>query len=46
MAASEKIIYVYADWSNNPPVLIGRLFVNVIPVRGKSLFMTSLSSAV
>ena len=36
MATNEKTIYVYAGWSNNPPVLIGRLFVS--EARGKELF--------
>ena len=32
----EKIIYVYADWYENEPILIGRLFVGV--ARGKEIF--------
>ena len=36
MAANEKTIYVYADWNNAPPVLMGRLFVSAN--RGKELF--------
>ena len=35
MANYEKTIYVYADWSNQPPALIGRLYVNAY--RGKEL---------
>jgi len=35
MAANEKTIYVYADWVNNLPVLVGRLFVSA--GRGKEL---------
>jgi len=36
MTTAEKIIYVYADWSNSLPVLMGRLFVSAN--RGKELF--------
>lgn len=36
MASNEKVIYVYADWVNQLPILMGRLYVNVS--RGKELF--------
>jgi len=36
MANVEKTIYVYADWANRLPVLMGRLYVN--ENRGKELF--------
>ena len=36
MAINEKAIYVYADWADQPPRLMGRLFVSVN--RGKELF--------
>ena len=36
MAYVEKIIYVYADWMNKLPVLMGRLYVNA--GRGKELY--------
>jgi len=35
MGTNEKTIYVYADWTNDVPTLVGRLFVNV--TRGKEL---------
>jgi len=36
MAYDEKTIYVYADWSNREPVLMGRLYASAN--RGKELF--------
>jgi len=36
MAATEKVIYVYADWNKSDPELMGRLYVAMI--RGKELF--------
>ena len=36
MESIEKTIYAYADWFTRLPVLVGRLYVNVI--RGKELF--------
>ena len=36
MANKEKAIYVYADWINGPPVLMGKLYVSAY--RGKELF--------
>ena len=36
MAYSERMIYVYADWFSQPPMLIGKLYVSVN--RGKELF--------
>ena len=36
MVNAEKTIYVYADWVNQWPVFMGKLYVNVI--RGKELF--------
>lgn len=36
MGTDENTIYVYADWRNNTPILMGRLFVNF--ARGKELF--------
>lgn len=36
MAGSEKIIYIYADWIGNEPILIGKLFT--MYARGKEVF--------
>jgi len=36
MASNEKTIYVYADWVDQSPTLIGRLYVHIS--RGKELF--------
>ena len=36
MAIDEKTIFVYADWNNQSPILIGRLYADSI--RGKELF--------
>lgn len=36
MAAAEKVIFVYDDFSYDEPVLMGRLFVNVI--RGEETY--------
>ena len=36
MGTDEKTIYVYSDWSNRPPELMGMLYANNI--RGKELF--------
>ena len=42
MAINEKIIYVYADCSSRPPMLMGRLYVS--NSRGKELFSFEYSS--
>ena len=42
MPANEKIIYVYADWNNDLPALMGRLFVSAN--RGKELFSFEYSN--
>ncbi|MGF7010240.1 hypothetical protein M2145_000946 [Lachnospiraceae bacterium PF1-21] len=36
MMNDEKKIFVYSDWNDNIPQLLGTLYVNVI--RGKELF--------
>jgi len=36
VTSDEKTIYVYADWTNRSPMLMGRLYVNIS--RGKELF--------
>ena len=36
MTSAEKIVYVYANWSKDPPALMGRLYINVS--LGKELF--------
>ena len=42
MASNEKTIYVYADWANQSPALIGRLYVHTS--RGRELFSFEYSS--
>jgi len=42
MAPNEKIIYVYADWKNQPPVLMGKLYATVN--RGKEFFSFEYSN--